>query len=331
MNQAILRLMQLSAKERARLLEQIHPGGNVVQLAVGEETAIVARTGQHAVAPVSFGQEQLWFLDQLALGVPMYNVPFAFHLDGPVDPGTLCATLESIARRHDILRTSLHLESERIVQHISPDVKTDLPVIDVSWCVNPKEEAIRLAKEMTLRTFNLTQAPLWRALLIRMDVHKHMLVWTSSHAVADGWSVSILLREIATLHSPLLRGERPALNPLPLQFADFAFWQHQRIADDRSNRPESCAIEIQSPSLHDQLWREEESVLGLLPRRQRDFYLVANLILKGLRAPKGSSIAAEVRAEVSDLVSRHSPYPQANGYAAYLAELKGKPASFPVE
>ncbi|HVR98785.1 MAG TPA: amino acid adenylation domain-containing protein, partial [Thermoanaerobaculia bacterium] len=166
--------------------------------------------------PLSFAQQRLWFLDQLEPGSAAYNMPLAVRLTGEVDPARLAGIFGEIARRHEALRTTFTSRAGTPVQVIAlPSV--ELPVVDLSQV--PESEALRLAREEALRPFNLERGPLLRLTLLRLDLRDHLLFLTLHHIVSDGWSMGVLLREIAALYAG------SPLPELPLQYADYAAWQ----------------------------------------------------------------------------------------------------------
>ncbi len=182
--------------------------------------------------PLSFAQQRLWFLEQLAPGTATYNVQVALRLNGRLDPGALAGALEALVARHEVLRTSFPALDGEPVQEISPTGAALLSRIDLA--VLP--EALRartaqwIAREEAARPFDLERGPLLRALLIGLEEEKHALVLTLHHVVCDGWSMGILVRETGTLYSDLAQGRRPSLPPLPLQYADFSLWQRERLS-----------------------------------------------------------------------------------------------------
>jgi amino acid adenylation domain-containing protein len=186
--------------------------------------------------PLSFAQERLWFIDQLEPGSPLYNIAAALRVEGPLDPGVLALTLGEIVRRHEALRTVFAARSGAPVQVIQPAEPFALAVADLSGLPEGEREAraLALAREETARPFDLTRGPLLRALLVRLGEGDHAVVLTMHHIASDGWSMGILVREVAALYPALAAGiagiagiaGRPSSLPeLPLQYADFAVWQ----------------------------------------------------------------------------------------------------------
>ncbi|MEA2694874.1 MAG: hypothetical protein QOJ16_4261, partial [Acidobacteriota bacterium] len=190
--------------------------------------------------PLSFAQERLWFLDRLEPGSAAYNVPTALRLTGRLDTAGLAASLDEIARRHAVLRTTFRMVDGAPVQVIAPPAGTGLPLPRVDLAALPatprEAEARRLAGEEAARPFDLARGPLVRAALLRLTSgagEEHVALFTLHHIVADGWSMGVLIRELAALYPARRAGETSPLPPLPVQYADFAVWQRQRLAGPR--------------------------------------------------------------------------------------------------
>lgn len=236
MNNAIARLARLSPEERAQFLAHLRssrlPGFEPVK---SDEPSLVRRNRGSGPTLASFAQEQLWYLTQLAPDVATYNVPFALHFEGPLDVDALSAALSEISRRHEILRTTLHLQPGGVAQVLSPVSEIALPLVDLRDAADAEAEAQSRAVALARIPFELSEGPLHRLSLLRLDRsgRRHMLIWVLSHAVVDGWSIGVLLRELATLYRPRDRGE-PPVHPTPrLQFSDYSIWQRDSLAGER--------------------------------------------------------------------------------------------------
>ncbi|HVR96627.1 MAG TPA: amino acid adenylation domain-containing protein, partial [Thermoanaerobaculia bacterium] len=168
--------------------------------------------------PLSFAQQRLWFLDQLAPGGAVYNMPLAVRLTGEVEPARLARIFAAIVRRHEALRTTFTSREGRPVQRIAAP-RVELPVLDLSQA--DEREALRLAREEAERPFDLERGPLLRLALLRLGEQDHVLLMTMHHIVSDGWSMGVLLREVVALYEGL------PLPELGVQYADFAVWQRR--------------------------------------------------------------------------------------------------------
>jgi len=176
--------------------------------------------------PLSFAQQRLWFLDRLEPGSPLYNIPLALRAAGPLDPARLARTLTEIERRHEALRTVFPRRGGLPFQEIRPPAPFPLPVVDLSALPSAARitEAAGLAAAEARRPFDLERGPVWRAFCLRHEISEHAIVMTLHHVAGDGWSLEVLEREVGTLYGG---GSLPAL---PVQYADFAVWQHERLA-----------------------------------------------------------------------------------------------------
>ncbi len=178
--------------------------------------------------PLSFAQQRLWLLDQLIPGNPAYNMPASVRLSGPLDVASLVRTLESLARRHETLRTTFHVVVDgEPRQRIAAEPSVSLPCVDLGGLppANAGEEARRLTDGEAYRPFDLTVGPLLRSLLLRLGRESHLLVLTIHHIVSDGWSVGILQRELAAFYEAFAGRRVPGLGELTVQYGDFAVWQ----------------------------------------------------------------------------------------------------------
>ena len=180
----------------------------------------------------SFGQEQLWFLDQFAPGQATYVVPSVMRISGPLDPGALGRAVDQLAERHEVLRTRLVADEQgRPVQVIDPAVPAALELLDLTG-FEPDKGLARLREGVVaeaLRPFDLAAGPLLRSCLVRLAEAEHALVTVFHHAVFDGWSAGVLVRDLAALYGGEVTGEPSGLEELPVQFADFAVWERERL------------------------------------------------------------------------------------------------------
>jgi len=179
--------------------------------------------------PLSFAQQRLWFLSQLDPQNPVYNQPVAIRLVGRLDKAALERALGEIIRRHEALRANFQSVAGRPVQVIRPAGEFTLPVIDLRGMPEDEREeaARRLLAEESVRVFDLARDPLIRAGLIRVKDDEHVALFTLHHIISDGWSVGVLVRELSALYEASLKGEALRLDELPIQYADFAYWQRE--------------------------------------------------------------------------------------------------------
>lgn len=189
-------------------------------------------TGAH---PVSDAQQRLWFLEQLAEGRSLALVPVAVPLEGPVEAGLLQTALDRLVRRHEILRTRFLRRDGRIVQQVAPEGRIPLGQVDLSGrSPEARHKALwRRKRALARQGFDLQQAPLARAMLVRLGEQEHVLLAVFHHIICDGWSLEVLLRELIVLYGAAACGRPDGLPELPVQYADYARWQRKRLSGRR--------------------------------------------------------------------------------------------------
>jgi amino acid adenylation domain-containing protein len=213
-----------SAPTVAGLAAAIESAGGALPAA-----APIPRARRDQPIPLSFGQERLWFLDQLEGRSTAYAVPAAVRLCGRLDRGAFAAALNAVAARHEALRTSFPSQDGKPVQAVAPSLDLAPPEIDLRSLPEDTRdaEARRLAAEEGTAPFDLATGPLVRARLLTLEGQEHLLLLTLHHAISDGWSLGLLVHELAAFYLP--EEGRPRLPELPIQYADYAAWQRQRV------------------------------------------------------------------------------------------------------
>ncbi|WP_163868729.1 amino acid adenylation domain-containing protein, partial [Myxococcus eversor] len=185
-----------------------------------------------APLPLSFAQQRLWFLEQLQPGTPTYNMPAALRLEGPLDVVSLQRAFSELIRRHEALRTSFVEDNGSPFQRISPPSLFTLSLEDLSSVEEREPLARERAHQDAARPFDLSRGPLLRASLLRLAPQQHVLLLNLHHAVSDGWSMGLLVREVTSLYEAYSQGLPSPLPELPLQYADYAVWQRQWLKDE---------------------------------------------------------------------------------------------------
>ncbi|CBN58601.1 MULTISPECIES: non-ribosomal peptide synthetase [Kamptonema] len=181
--------------------------------------------------PLSWNQQQLWFLSQLAPDTPVYNEPCTIRFPGAIDVNSLSKALNEIIKRHESLRTGFITVDGQPIQVIAPPIDTfNLAFVDLRQLpVSQREaEALRLATIETKQPFDLTFAPLLRATLMQLSDEEYRLFLTFHHIVMDGVSIyNVFLPELAALYEAFCNDKTLVFPELPVQYADFAVWQQQ--------------------------------------------------------------------------------------------------------
>jgi amino acid adenylation domain-containing protein len=266
------RLAGLSREQRSQLVEQLRKRKEKEGAAAAPES--IPRRGNDpgdpgAQIPASFAQERFWFLDCLEPGNPAFNIPTALRLTGEISPVLLEAVLGQVVSRHESLRTTFRARDGQPVQVIAPPGGWVLPQVDLTALPEAacRAETRRLADREAAYAFHLERGPLLRATLLRLGPAEHALLLVMHHIISDGWSMGVLIREIAALSAAVL-ASGPAAMPsvllktlpeLPIQYADFAVWQRGWLTGDELERqlsywrrqlagvPESLALPADRP------------------------------------------------------------------------------------
>src|ERR1700686_1593430 len=196
--------------------------------------------------PASFAQERLWFLDQLEPGTAAYNLVRAFRITGPLNTDALTSAVAAVVRRHESLRTVFESVDGVALQLVLPEAKVAVPVLDLTDLPQSQRKAIalRIASEEGKKPFDLTRGPLFRTVLLKLDPDQYILVLAMHHIITDGWSISILFRELAHCYEAFMQGKGegtangndnapdPDLPELPVQYSEYAQWQREYIAGE---------------------------------------------------------------------------------------------------
>ncbi|MCP4660576.1 MAG: non-ribosomal peptide synthetase, partial [bacterium] len=254
----------------ARHLDELRPGGG------GEEPRLVPMPRDRELV-LSVAQEWRWRSVQRAPADPAHHIATAWHLAGRLDPAALAASFREILRRHEILRTGFPSVGGRPCPTIAPEVDLPLPVVDLSA---GEEQVRRLVLREAARPFDLARAPLLRLTLLRRSEQEHLLLIALHRMVADGWSQGILYVEMAHFYKASSRGREEPLPELPIQYADFAVWQRERLGSEAGKT---------------QLRDVAERLAGIPPLR-----LTADRRRRGARTSRAASYTLELSAALTD-------------------------------
>lgn len=192
----------------------------------------LVRREQGGPAPLSFAQFYIWASDRAMPGNPAYNLPYGFRIRGALNVEALERSLNTIVRRHEILRTSFSVSNGAPTQVVLPDGRISLAIVNIAD-LTPGERETRLREltsEESVAPFDLSRGPLIRATLYVLDAAEHVLVITLHHIAADGLSLDPLLRELDLLYAAEVAGSSGDLPEVPIQYADYAEWIRREVA-----------------------------------------------------------------------------------------------------
>src|SRR5437016_7640141 len=160
---------------------------------------VIPRRANRSAAPLSYNQQGLWVLNQLMPGTSLYHTPVAARLTGVLNVIALRKALDSLVARHDALRTTFVTIEGAPSQVVNAEVALDLRLVDLSSKPETEREAAaeRILKHEAQQPFDLSQSPLIRSLLVRLNEQDNILLITMHHIVTDGWSIGIFQRELS--------------------------------------------------------------------------------------------------------------------------------------
>ncbi len=228
------RIARLSPAKRA-LLEARLRRSRTPATRTPAGTGAIPRRSPDEPAICSFGQRRLWFLEQLEQDLAAHNVAHDVRIRGPLEVECLRRALESIIHRHEVLRTVIRADGGEPAPFVLTPARFELPIHDLRHLdeASRELESERLGAADRSRPFRLDRDPILRASLHILADEEFLLAITIHHIASDGWSGAILSQELWAFYEAFRCGEPPALEPLPLQYADYAAWQWERLQGER--------------------------------------------------------------------------------------------------
>ena len=185
--------------------------------------------------PLSFSQERLWFIDRLE-GSAQYNLPAVLRLKGDLNQEILEKTLRAIIKRHEVLRTVIREHEGQGYQQIMTAENWSLEIIATIYKEGSPELSKYISALAISKPFDLSSDYMLRAELIRLDEDDHVLAVTMHHIASDGWSRSILVKEVIEIYEAFIAGQEANLPNMPVQYADYAIWQRQYMQGEVAGR-----------------------------------------------------------------------------------------------
>lgn len=169
-----------------------------------------------------------------------YDIPALFHIKGPLDIPALMQSLEHIAQRHEILRSSFVAPNAQTLharQYVHPHANMPISLVErpaaaLHWI----ESLTQDIAEVISRPFDLQTGPLIRAVIFQREENEHALLLHMHHMVSDAWSLGVYIRELRALYNAARLGKKAALEPLHWQYRDYALWQRKLLESDLLTR-----------------------------------------------------------------------------------------------
>jgi amino acid adenylation domain-containing protein len=227
------RISALTPEQRALFEARLKQKGLHTQITAIQ--AIPRRQNRNsAICPASIDQERLWFIDQLQPGNTAYNIFNASHIRGSLNVPIMERVINELIQRHEVLRTSLKSVDGLPVQVIAPKLEITLKPVSLEHLPEGERyrEAVRLTTKEFARPFDLEKGPLVRVGLLRLAPDDFVLQVNMQHAITDRWSFAVFEKELAVLYQAFATGQPSPLPELPIQFADYAVWQRERMNGD---------------------------------------------------------------------------------------------------
>ena len=191
----------------------------------------IARQARSQPLPASFGQEQIWLGWRLDPGSDNYHFVRTLELEGNLDVAALAQCFSHIVARHESLRTVFFEEDGQLWQRILPATPVDIPLTDLTQqdAHSAQARLVQLQQATASTPFDLSLDRMLRLHLVRLGRDRHQLLLVLHHVASDGWSLGVLVHEFQTLYAQLIAANAAELPPLPIQYADYAFWQREQM------------------------------------------------------------------------------------------------------
>jgi acyl-CoA synthetase (AMP-forming)/AMP-acid ligase II len=273
--------------------------------------AEIARVSRNEPLSASPAQQRLWTLQQAVPDLPFFNILYALRITSPLDATVLERSLNEIVRRHEILRTTIDVDGSRNIQVIAPQLAVPLAVDDLHKLPTSKREtaAHRLIQAELTHSFDLVRGPLIRVRIVRLAKDEHLLLIAMHQMIADGGSLGVIADDLAALYEAFANGKASPLPPLPIQYADFAAWQHAwQSHPDVAAQLDYWRGQLRGPLpvLHLGAARPRRAASDLTA--QRDIALPASLteVVKQFSRREGGTLFMALVAALKTLLQRYS-------------------------
>lgn len=295
------RLMQLSPT----------PDSAVASPSVPAAATPSAARGPGSRLGLSFSQERMWFMHELAPQSSAYNIPLAMRLKGPLEVAALQKAMDRVVERHEVLRTRFVKTADGVFAEVVPPPAVPLQQVRLATEGRGVPDGVlrRHLADVTCQPFVLDQCPLVRAQLIHLAEHDAVLLIVMHHIVSDQWSFAELGRELAAHYSALVSGSEACLPELPIQYADYAVWHRDWFETERRSSELAYWSQrlngLELLPLNNDLQRPlEQSFRGAALRFPLEHEHIAGL--RALGAAHGASLSMVLIAALNVLLHRHT-------------------------
>lgn len=212
-----------------QLVEQLkrHKQG-LIEL-IKERKRLGLSGGARELAPLSFTQKGLWFIDHMTGNSQHYHLPFILDVKGDVDVKAVSQSLNALVTRHQVLRTVYVRHGEDICQQVQSIEEVPITLHDLSDLPSTKQSQRLAQLELSAATddFDLSCDLMLRVVLCKLSKQHWTLCITLHHIAADGWSMDIFIREFCQLYSHFTADTPLNLPMLTHQYTDYAYWQRR--------------------------------------------------------------------------------------------------------
>ncbi len=191
----------------------------------------IARAKDQELAPLTAMQQRIWFVEQMAAGTTVYNLPLVLRLRGEFNANAMQKALQALVDRQPSLRTTLAWVDGVPMQRVAPTLSVDAPIVDLSGMPAPQAEATMVSEMHSIANvpLDITKAPLFSTKMYKLGSVDHVLFWMPHHLIWDGWSFDIFLAELDQAYTALAKGKEPNWKPLPVSYVDFTHWHRDRL------------------------------------------------------------------------------------------------------
>ncbi|ETS29612.1 amino acid adenylation enzyme/thioester reductase family protein [Photorhabdus khanii NC19] len=199
-----------------------------------EGQQVIHKKFEAEIFPLSFSQNRLWMISQLEEGGGAYHIPIIYKITGALDIDLFEEAINFIFKRHDSLRSTFVLnDGVPNVRLLPVDTHVPLVVSDLRNSTLRDEDILRIIDKIINLDFDLSLGPLIRPELLHIDENKYIFILDQHHIITDGWSIAIFLKEMEHVYNKLINKQLISLEPLPLQYSDYAVWQRESITEEK--------------------------------------------------------------------------------------------------